>query len=398
MRIGIFTDSYYPHVSGVSTSVEMLRETLEKMGHKVFIVAPNLNNNKFCYDKSNKIIWLPGIKTGIYNTKLTKLYSSKAMFIIKNEWKLDVIHSQTEFGVGYFSRIVSKKLKIPVIHTYHTLYEDYIHYVFKGKHNKLLKKLVVKFTKYYCEKKCDKLIVPTNKIKKLFEEKYKIKKEINVIPSGIDLKKFYPSSKTIEKVKSIKRKYKIKNNDFVLGSVGRIASEKSFDKIIYNLKDLIVINSNIKLMLVGDGPDTEKLKQLVKNLKIEKNVIFTGLIDYELIEYYYQTFDVLVSYSKTETQGLTIIEGLAATKPAICINDESFKEMIQDNYNGFLAKDDNDFKEKVLLLSKDNFTYKQMSKNAKNSIYNYSKEVFADNILKIYQLAIDNYKKNRKNY
>ena len=248
MRIGIFTDSYYPHVSGVSTSVEMLRETLEKMGHKVFIVAPNLNNNKFCYDKSNKIIWLPGIKTGIYNTKLTKLYSSKAMFIIKNEWKLDVIHSQTEFGVGYFSRIVSKKLKIPVIHTYHTLYEDYIHYVFKGKHNKLLKKLVVKFTKYYCEKKCDKLIVPTNKIKKLFEEKYKIKKEINVIPSGIDLKKFYPSSKTIEKVKSIKRKYKIKNNDFVLGSVGRIASEKSFDKIIYNLKDLIVINSNIKLI------------------------------------------------------------------------------------------------------------------------------------------------------
>ena len=146
MRIGIFTDSYYPHVSGVSTSVEMLKDSLEKMGHRVYIVAPNLNNNKFIYDKLNRIIWLPGIKTGIYETKLTKLYSSRAMEIIKKEWKLDVIHSQTEFGVGYFSRIVSKRLKIPVVHTYHTLYEDYVHYVLKGHFNKTLKKMVVKLT------------------------------------------------------------------------------------------------------------------------------------------------------------------------------------------------------------------------------------------------------------
>ena len=112
MRIGIFTDSYYPHISGVSTSVEMLKNTLEKMGHHVYIVAPNLESNKFVYEKNNKIIWLPGIKTGIYKTKLTEIYSQKAMHIIKNEWKLDIVHSQTEFGVGYFSRIVSKKLNI----------------------------------------------------------------------------------------------------------------------------------------------------------------------------------------------------------------------------------------------------------------------------------------------
>ena len=396
MRIGLFSDSYYPHVSGVSTSVEMLRETLEKMGHRVFVVAPNLYDNKFKYDKGNGIIWLPGIKTGIYNTKLTRFYSSRAMFIIKNEWKLDIIHSHTEFGVGYFSRIVSRKLKIPIVHTYHTLYEDYLHYIAKGKHTKLLKKIVIKLTRYYCDKKCDELIVPTNKIKKLFNSKYNIKRKMHVIPSGIDLRKFYPNEKILEKVKTLKRRYKIKDKDFVLGSVGRIASEKSFDKIIYNLKDLVAINSNIKLMLVGDGPDIDNLKQLTKELELEGNVVFTGLVDYSLIESFYQVFDVLVSYSKTETQGLTIIEGLAANKPAICIKDDSFREMVRDGYNGFLVKNDKEFKEKVLFFIKDNYTYTIMCRNARASVENYSKEAFANNILKVYELALEKKKAKKK--
>ncbi len=393
MRIGIFTDSYYPHISGVSTSVEMLKNTLEKMGHSVFIVAPNLDNNKFIYDKSNEIIWLPGIKTGIYKTKLTKIYSKKAMNIIKNEWKLDIVHSQTEFGVGYFSRIVSKKLNIPVVHTYHTLYEDYVHYVTHGKFNNIAKKLVVKLTRYYCDKKCDELIVPTNKIKNLFNNKYNINREIHVIPSGIDLNKFYPNKDIIESAKKLKKKYKIKDKDFIIGSVGRIAEEKSFDKIIYNLQDLVKYNNNIKFILVGDGPSIGDLKKLVHKLDLDKNVIFTGLINYDQVQLYYQLFDVMVSYSKTETQGLTVIEGLAAEKPVICILDDSFKEMIQDGYNGYLFKSDDEFKKDILNLISNKNLYKEMCNNAKNSIYAFSKEVFASSILKVYSEAIKNKEK-----
>ena len=393
MRIGIFTDSYYPHISGVSTSVEMLKNTLEKMGHHVYIVAPNLDNNKFGYEKDNKIIWLPGIKTGIYKTKLTEIYSKKAMHIIKNEWKLDIVHSQTEFGVGYFSRIVSKKLNIPVVHTYHTLYEDYVHYITHGKFNNLAKKLVIKLTRYYCDKKCDELIVPTNKIKKLFIEKYNINRDIHVIPSGIDLDKFYPNQNIIDKVNKLKKKYKISVKDFVIGSVGRIAEEKSFDKIIYNMQDLVKINKNIKFMLVGDGPSINELKTLVQKLDLDKNVIFTGLISYDQIQIYYQIFDVMVSYSKTETQGLTIIEGLAAEKPVVCICDDSFKEMVQNGYNGYLFKNDDEFKKDIWNLFSDNTLYKEMCNNAKNSIYAYSKEVFASSILKVYNKAIQNKKK-----
>ena len=229
MKIGIFTDAYEPHISGVTTSIKMLKTALEKMHHEVFIVTANLDNNKFIYDDKNRIIYLPGIKTGIYETKLTGIYSKKAMKIIKN-WHLDVIHSQTEFGIGYFSRIVAKKLNLPIVHTYHTLYEDYVHYVTHGHLNNLAKKLAIKITKYYCEKKCDELIVPTDKIKDLFINKYNISQPINVIPTGIDIDKFKLTPNIKKEIENIKKKYKIKDTDFIIGSVGRIAPEKSFDK------------------------------------------------------------------------------------------------------------------------------------------------------------------------
>ena len=161
MKIGIFTDGYEPHVSGVTTSINMLKTALENMGHTVYIVTANLIDNKFNYDEEKRIIRIPGIKTGIYNTKLTSIYSAKAMKIIK-EWDLDIIHSQTEFGIGGFSRIVANKLNLPVVHTYHTLYEDYTHYITHGYFEKSSKKIVEYLTKFYCDKTANELIVPTN--------------------------------------------------------------------------------------------------------------------------------------------------------------------------------------------------------------------------------------------
>lgn len=395
MKIGIFTDAYEPHISGVTTSIKMLKTALEKMHHEVFIVTANLDNNKFIYDDKNRIIYLPGIKTGIYETKLTGIYSKKAMKIIKN-WHLDVIHSQTEFGIGYFSRIVAKKLNLPIVHTYHTLYEDYVHYVTHGHFNNIAKKLAIKITKYYCEKKCDELIVPTDKIKDLFINKYNISQPINVIPTGIDIDKFKLTPNIKKEIENIKKKYKIKDTDFIIGSVGRIAPEKSFDKLLYNIKEMIKVNTNIKVMLVGGGPDLDNLKELTKKLHLEDYVIFTDKVNYDLVPAYFNTFNVIVSFSKTETQGLTIIEGLAASKPTICIEDDSFKAMIEPNYNGYLFKNDNEFKDYIFKLMNDKKLYKDMSTNARNSTYKYSKEVFASEVLKVYHKAIEKKSNSKK--
>ncbi len=389
MRIGIFTDSYYPHISGVSTSIDMLKEALEEMGHTVFIVAPN---KKYSYNKEKRLIYIPGFKPGYYEIRVAEVYSRKAMKIIKNEWKLDIIHTQTELSMDIFARKVAKKLNIPVIRTYHTFYEDCIQYVTHGYFDNFAKKVLVKLTKNYCEKKCDELIVPTEKIKDIFINRYGIKKDMWIIPTGIDIKRFYKSKSLQKKGIEIRKKYKIAEDDFVIGAVGRIAFEKNFDKIILNIKDLIKINNKIKLMLVGKGPDLEKLKAMVKNLKIDSNVIFTGLVEYNNIPMYYQAFDIMTSYSTFETQGLTIIEALAGSLPVVCINDPSFQSMVQNNYNGYLFNNDDEFKKYVLKLLSDKELYKTMSMNAKNSTYSYSKEVFASNVLKVYYHALENKK------
>ena len=388
MKIAIFTETYEPYISGVTTSIKMLKEALEAMGHIVYIVTVNLKNYRFYYDKKHKIIYIPGIKTKIYDARLTGIYSKRAFKIIKS-WNLDVIHSQTEFGIGMFSRIVSKKLNIPVVHTYHTLYEDYVYYVTHNHFNNLGKKIVKKFTKYFCEKKCDGLIVPTNKIKELFINKYHIKKEINVIPTGIDTKKFKPSIKIKKEMKELKKKYNLKDSDFIIGSVGRIAIEKSFDELIKNTKILINKNNKIKLIIVGDGPEIDNLKKLCKDLKIDKNVFFTGKVKYDLIPAYYNLFNILVSFSKTETQGLTIIEALASSTPALCINDDSFKKMITHEYNGYLFQDGKEYINLVKDLISNKKLYNKLTHNALLSVEEYSKETFAKKVLEVYQKAIE---------
>lgn len=388
MRVAIFTETYEPYVSGVVTSIKFLVETLKKMHHDVYIVTANLKEHRFSYDEKNKIIYIPGINTGIGGAKLTRSFSRKAFKIIKT-WDLDVIHSQTEFGIGAFSRKVAKKLNIPVVHTYHTLYEDYVHYVTHGHFNNWGKKIAIKLTKHYCEDTCDELIVPTDKIKKLFVEKYEIKKHIHVIPTGIDLEKFDETEVMQKVIAKLRKKYKLNPDDFVIGTIGRIAKEKSLDRLIKSVADLVDKHPSVKLVIGGDGPELGALKRQVKDLGIESHVCFTGMIDYKDVPTYFHLFNVMSSFSVTETQGLTIIEALAAKVPVVCINDKSFREMVQDKYNGYLVKDELEFIEKIEYLMKNEKVYKTMTLNARNSVFKYSKEVFASDVLKVYAKAIE---------
>lgn len=391
MKIGIFVDAYEPYVSGVTTSVKMLKETYEKMGHQVFMVTANLEEFKFIYDEKKKTIYMPGIKTGIYDARLTGFYSNKALKIVKS-WDLDIIHSHTEFGVGTFARIVRKKFKIPLVHTYHTQYEDYMHYITKGLFDKTSRKLAAKLTKIYGDNTVDSLIVPTPKIKDLFINKYKINRHIHVIPTGIDTNKFNLTKDIKSKLPALMKKYNIQKDDFIIGVIGRVAKEKSIDVLIDNMPNIVKSNKNIKLMIIGDGPDTKLLKKLVVNLKINKNVIFTGKVMYEDIAQYYNLLHVVATASQTETQGLTVIEALAATKPVVCFNDPSFSETIINDYNGFKFNNHDEYQAIINKLANNKQLYQTIAQNARNSVYRYSKEAYASEVLKVYIEAIQAHK------
>ena len=391
MRIGLFTDTYPPYINGVSTSVYMLKEALEKKGHQVYVVTVNNGLTKYKIESRGKIIRIPGIPTGIYDYRLTGIYPIKALNMIK-KWKLDVIHSHTEFGVGTFARIISKQLNIPLVHTYHTMYEDYIHYITKGYFNRSSKKIVEYLTLFYCDKTANELIVPTEKTYDLFKKKYKVEKNIYIIPTGIEIERFYKENIDPKKVKELKEKLNISKDDFVITFVGRIAKEKNIDFLIDAHKDLVKKQKNIKLIIIGDGPELESFKKKAKRLNLEDNIVFTGKVPWEEVPIYYQLSSVFSTASTTETQGLTVIEAMAGGITPICIDDESFRNVIVDDLNGKIFKTKREYKKIILDLFDDKTKLKRMSRQARLNAEVHSSKHYAEKVLDVYTHAIENKK------
>ena len=294
MRIGIFTETYTPYISGLVTSEVMLKKALEKQGHEVYVVTANLESFKYEWDPNERVLKIPGLPTGIYDSRLTSIYPIKAVNKIKG-WKLDVIHSQTEFAIGTFARLIAKQYHIPLVHTYHTLYEDYVHYITKGYFNRSSKKLVEYLTRFYCETTATELIVPTNKIYKIFKEKYKFKKNIHIIPTGIEVDRFFVENINEKDIRNLRNTLKLSKKDFVVLFVGRLAEEKNIEFLINSERVLKEKYKNIKLLIVGDGPDKEKYEELSKNLGLEKHVIFTGKVSWDDMPYYYHVSNIFAT-------------------------------------------------------------------------------------------------------
>ncbi len=389
MRIGIFTETYTPYISGLVTSELMLKKALEKKGHEVYVVTANLENFHYEYDNKDRVLRIPGIPTGIYDSRLTSIYPIKAINKIRS-WHLDVIHSQTEFAIGTFARLFAKQYNIPIIHTYHTMYEDYVYYITKGHFDKSSKKLLEYLTKFYCDRTIIELIVPTKKAYDLFKKKYNVSRNIHIIPTGIEVDRFYKENIDVKKSNLLKKKYNIKNKDFVAIFVGRIAEEKNIPFLIDVTEKIIKRKPNFKLLIVGDGPDKEKYEKLAK--KCGDNIIFTGKVPWDDVPIYYDLANVFISASQSETQGLTIIEAMASSLPALCINDESFVGTVVDDLNGYLFQNEEECIDAILKIMNDKRLLSSLEVGARNSAEMHSSKYFAERVLDVYNLAI----KNRK--
>lgn len=386
MRIGIFTDVYPPFINGVSTSVFVLQKALEKKGHEVFIIT--VNNEKIGYNtKENNIIRVPGIPTGIYDYRLTGIYPIRAINKIK-KLNLDVIHSQTEFGVGTFARIIAKQFDIPLVHTYHTMYEDYVYHVTKGHFNWPSQKIIEQLTKLYCDKTASELIVPTKKAYDLFKEKYNVTRAVHIIPSGIDIENYYEENYSKEDVAKLRKKYGLRPDDFVVLFVGRLGSEKNIGFLIDSHISLCKKYKNCKLLIIGDGPLMNEFKTKITKLKLTEQIILGGRVPYDKIGIYYQLGTVFATASTAETQGLTVIEALAASVPILVIDDESYDTAIEEGFNGYKFQTKRDYRKIISRLYSDPDKLNIMKLQARNSSTKHSSKYFAEQVIKVYEIAI----------
>ncbi len=342
MRVGLFTDTYFPQVSGVATSIRTLKKELEKEGHEVYIFTTTDKNVKRFEDPT--IIRLPSVPFVSFTDRRVVYRGLISSYKIAKQYNFDIIHTQTEFSLGLLGKMVGKALRIPVVHTYHTQYEDYVSYIANGK---LIRPSMIKPILRGYLKDLDGVVCPSRIVLNLLDG-YEVKIPKRVIPTGIALENYIRDDISKEAVAQLKADLGIAENETFLLSLSRVSFEKNIQAILKHLPEVLAENPFVKLVVVGDGPYLADLKALAHELAITSNVIFTGMIAHEKVAYYYKACDFFISASTSETQGLTYIESLASGKPIIAQSNPYLDDLITDRMFGTLYSREDELADAII--------------------------------------------------
>lgn len=380
MNIGIFTDTYYPEINGVASSTYELKRGLEKLGHSVYIftvtnpAAPQ--QEKQVYRITS--VPFPMLKERRIGVTLPKFWEHKI-----KKLQLDIIHTQTEFIMGHLGKKMADCLGIPHIHTYHTIYEDYLSYLHMPD-KQCFRRIVQNFSRICCNR-ADEIIVPTEKVKNLLGQ-YGVTSEVHVIPSGISLSKFANPDKN--HVQQLKQQFQLSDDKTVLLYVGRLSAEKNISELLSYIHKSGQ-QEKITFLLVGDGPKRNTLEQQAQQLHLETSVKFAGMAPFDQIEDYYALGNIFVSASTSETQGLTYIEALAGGMPLLVRQDDCLDGILWDYENGIGYENAETFRQGFAFLDEARKQRARFSPEAiRKSVAGLGETAFALQAEKVYQNRI----------
>lgn len=374
MKILIATDTYKPNVNGVVISVMNLRAGLEARGHEVRILT--LSNTKESYVEDGVYYIGSQDMSFFYPNIRIKIKSMRKEVHDIVQWHPDVIHTQSEFSVFYIAHKISKKLSVPIVHTYHTKYEDYTHYY---PFPSCVGVTVVKiWTQCVC-KSAKKTIAPTQKITDILQG-YPVACPVHVIPSGIALERFSIDVSPTQKAK-MKQELAIPAHHFVMASISRIGKEKNVQLLVSYMAQLK--DKETTLLIVGDGPYAQELRVLVEQRGLHDCVKFTGMIPPEQIASYYKIADLYVCASTSEAQGLTYVEALASGTPILCKQDECLAPILEEGKNGYAFETQEEFFDKLAHF-KTKADRIAMRQSALATSQKYSIDTFAENVESLY--------------
>lgn len=408
MKIAMFTDAYYPRINGVSVSVKSYAEALTELGHEVCIVCCDYHN-------PNDPDTTPQIKESDYTSENVKILRILSHHIFCSEedrlarisqWKTvkhemdkfkpDIIHINSEFLIGYYGLTYGRFRYVPIIYTFHTLWEDYVEGYIHFMPISASKKIAQKLIKLYL-KKADEIICPTQRIADVVKD-YKITRPTDILPTGI------PNSVTsITKERQDAFKTDFFSKDFpqlqgkrILLYVGRVVKEKNLDFLFPVLKEVQKEIPDTALLIVGGGPELEPLQERTKKAGLDKDVFYTNYVPRENLACYYTLADVFVFPSVTETQGLVTIEAMMSGLPVVAIGEMGTVDVMQGDNGGFMVSNNTrDFSDKVIKLLTDKELHQKKSEDAKIWGNKWDISVLTESLVNYYKKAIE-YKKNEK--
>ncbi|WP_455581268.1 glycosyltransferase family 4 protein [Dysosmobacter sp.] len=380
MKILITSDWYAPAINGVVTSVLNLEKELTAMGHEVRVLT--LSQSPHSLKKGN-VTYIGAVSAGMIYPG-ARLRTAPAMVLLRElvAWKPDIIHSQCEFSTFFMARKIAGAAGVPLVHTYHTVYEDYTHYFSPSR--RWGRAAVAALTRWVVAQ-TEAVIAPTAKVRRLLES-YQVERPIFVIPTGIDLARF-DAPVDAERLRELRRGLDIPQEALVLVYVGRLAEEKNLPQLLRHVAAME--RDDIRLLLVGDGPYRGALEAQVRSMGMEGIVRFAGMVAPAQVADYYRVGDLFVSASASETQGLTYLEALACGLPALCLRDECLTGVVIDGVNGCQFRDGVEFCRFLERFAGDEHLRRQLSRGAlETARREFSARTFARRAVKLYEQVL----------
>jgi len=336
----MMTDSYIPQVSGLVTSIVLFRKELERLGHEIFIIAPvgpdddprcmKVKGLRFLTEKQHKIA-IPNLK-------------SIHQFLQDN--KVTHLHSHAPFSMGFAAMQLQKKYGYVHIHTYHTLLVEYRHYI--PKPFTPSRQTISEFSRWFCNQ-MDGVFAPTTEIQDELAQ-YGVHKRIWVIPTGIDTYAFEGVATL-----SLKQSFGLPEDAVVGLYAGRLGVEKNVEFLIRTTESIVRRGFPFYLIIVGDGPNRKPLEEMVQEKGLAHRIHFTGYMNRKQLIEYYKAADLFLFASTTETQGLVVLEAMAAGTPVVAIAQKGVKNVLLQGQGCLLIPrpDEQSFRQNVELLIQD---------------------------------------------
>ncbi len=382
MNILLISDVYFPRINGVSTSVRTFTEQLQNLGHYVHLIAPDYGI------ATEDEAWITRVPArGIFFDPEDKLkkYGEVLRLLPELQGKeFDLVHIHTPFVAHYAGLKLAKLLEIPVVETYHTFFEDYLHHYLPWIPKFLARGLARRISKNQCNQ-VDAIVVPSQPMLDVLRN-YGVDVPAEVIATGLQASSFGDA-----KGAHFREKYGIPLQRPMLLYVGRVAHEKNIGFLLEVVKFLSIEIPEILLVITGEGPAEASLRTLVKSLGIENNVQFIGYLDRNTeLNACYQAADVFVFASKSETQGLVLLEAMAQGTPVVAIAELGTASILIEGEGAMIATDNApEFAQKVHHLLNDHMRRKELGERARAYAHNkWSAATQAERMVQFYNALV----------
>lgn len=377
MKILFISDVYFPRVNGVSTSIATFRRELRARGHTVHLIAPDYFAPS---DDESDILRVPSRHLPMDpEDRLMQFSWVMAHLERLHEERYDVIHVQTPFVAHYLGLKLSRKMGIPCVETYHTFFEEYLHHYIPFLPRSLMKAVARRFSRSQGNS-LDGMVIPSRPMLEVLK-KYGVSTQAEVIATGLQPESFITGDRA-----GFRKRYGIPEDRPMLLFLGRVAHEKNIGFLLHVLNQVIETVPNALLLIAGEGPAVESLELATIELGLTENVMFIGYLDrHTELNDCYRAADLFVFSSRTETQGLVLLEAMAQGIPVVSIAEMGTRDVLQEGQGVWIARDNvQDFAGKVVRLLGDETTRIRLGEAGRRYAQLWSAGSKAEHMLRFY--------------